>query len=162
MVYRIAAADVPNVLGYLDHREKGGYSRAIVDVHFVDKKQNDDDDSDSPTSCEALIYMATPDNEDFAGEAPAEQIAAQIAVCKGPSGYNKDYLLNLAQALREMEADDPHVYELESLVIEILKKNQEESDTATAATAATAAVVASAAAASAAAAVTETVSESDP
>ncbi len=36
----------------------------------------------------------------------------QIVASQGPSGPNLDYLLELAAALRAMNADDPHVFEL--------------------------------------------------
>ena len=35
----------------------------------------------------------------------------------GPSGANVEYVLCLARALREIGADDPHVFELERLVL---------------------------------------------
>ncbi|WP_228706053.1 MULTISPECIES: gamma-glutamylcyclotransferase [unclassified Marinobacter] len=41
-------------------------------------------------------------------------IARQIAASEGPSGRNRDYLLNLATALRALGDDDPHVFALES------------------------------------------------
>jgi cation transport regulator ChaC len=45
---------------------------------------------------------------------------AQILQCEGPSGRNIDYLFELATALRQLDANDPHVFELEAAVREAL------------------------------------------
>ena len=63
-----------------------------------------------------VVYVAPLDNHAFLGEAPLQDIAEQINRSLGPSGHNRDYLLCLAQSLRELGADDPHVFELERLV----------------------------------------------
>jgi cation transport protein ChaC len=44
-------------------------------------------------------------------------MAAQINRCAGPSGSNRDYVLELARALRGMGYADPHVFEIESRVL---------------------------------------------
>lgn len=101
MAYRIE----PSLLQQLDMREKNGYLRELVPIHF------------SPTSSvDGLIYLATPDNDAFLGEAPLARMAKQIAQAQGPSGSNRDYLLNLEQALRELGASDHHVSALASLM----------------------------------------------
>ena len=41
-------------------------------------------------------------------------IAQQIAQAHGPSGPNSAYLLNLAQALRELGTEDAHIFALEA------------------------------------------------
>jgi cation transport regulator ChaC len=41
------------------------------------------------------------------------QIAAQIERSLGPSGSNREYLLELARALRELGIEDEHVFALE-------------------------------------------------
>jgi cation transport regulator ChaC len=46
-------------------------------------------------------------------------MARQVLRCRGPSGSNRDYLVRLAAALRELGADDPHVFELERRVREL-------------------------------------------
>ena len=44
-------------------------------------------------------------------------MAAQINRCAGPSGSNREYVLELAQALRSMGYSDRHVFEVESWVL---------------------------------------------
>lgn len=99
MAYRIT----PAVFGHLDHREKNGYLRFATETTFADGGHE-----------EGLVYIATPENEAFLGDAPADAIARQIAVSQGPSGPNRDYLLDLADALRELGANDAHVFDLEA------------------------------------------------
>jgi len=96
--YRIT----PEVFAYLDHREKNGYLRRRVTLRF--------DDGDS---AEGLVYIADPDNAAYLGPAPEAAIARHVATAAGPSGPNRDYLLRLAEALRALEADDPHVFAIE-------------------------------------------------
>ncbi len=107
VAYRVAASDSGDVLAALDHREKGGYARHEVRVHFAAAAREVD----------ALVYVATRDNPNYLGPAPSGQIAEQIVASRGPSGSNIEYVLRLAAALRELGADDDHVYELERLVI---------------------------------------------
>lgn len=98
MAYRIA----PSVFEPLDVREKNGYLRVVTDMTF-----------DDGSRAEGVVYLAGKDNAAWLGPAPEAEIARQIAVSHGPSGPNRDYLLNLAAALRELEFDDPHVFSLE-------------------------------------------------
>ncbi len=92
----------PAVFEHLDYREKNGYLRFATEILFSDDER-----------AEGLIYIATPDNEAFLGPATEADIARQIAEAKGPSGPNSAYLLELAQALRELGEDDPHVFAIE-------------------------------------------------
>lgn len=101
-VYELAPEVAGQVLEDLDVREQGGYIRADLEVWL------EDDDHVS-----ALTYIATPQNANYLGEASIEEIAQQILTAQGPSGPNLEYALRLAQALREMGADDPHVFALE-------------------------------------------------
>ncbi len=98
MAYRVT----PDVFAHLDHREKNGYLRLTIDMTFTDQ-----------THANGLVYMATPDNAAFLGPASHAEIAAQIAHSTGPSGPNDDYVFKLAEALRAMDVDDPHVFAIE-------------------------------------------------
>lgn len=64
-------------------------------------------------SVTGLVYIATPDNTAFLGEASEKEIARHIARSAGPSGPNSDYLNHLAKALRELGRHDQHVFEIE-------------------------------------------------
>lgn len=75
-----------------------------------------------------MVYIGTTDNEAYVGPASAQQIAQQIYETVGPSGPNSEYLLNLAEALREISPGvrDDHVFELEALVKEIIEKKKKQ------------------------------------
>lgn len=98
MAYRVS----PDVFDHLDVREKNGYLRFMTPMRF-----------DDGSFREGLVYIATEDNSAFLGPADERSIARQIARSAGPSGPNDAYLLKLAEALRELGENDPHVYEIE-------------------------------------------------
>lgn len=93
-----------DVFEHLDHREKNGYQRLELTIHF--------DDSAVP----GVTYHAAANNVAFLGHAPLEQMAEQIRRCHGPSGSNRDYVIDLARSLREHGIDDPHIFEIERMV----------------------------------------------
>ncbi|MCH8500796.1 MAG: gamma-glutamylcyclotransferase [Aliidiomarina sp.] len=104
----------PDVFTHLDHREKNGYLRFFTTFEWLDHQADQ--------QVEGLVYVAGPDNEAFLGAANEADIAAHIARSEGPSGPNPDYLLNLAEALRQLDADDPHVFAIETELLRILKR----------------------------------------
>jgi cation transport protein ChaC len=59
------------------------------------------------------VYIATEDNAAYLGEAAERDIARQIAASSGPSGRNRDYLVELAAALRVLGKIDAHVFAIE-------------------------------------------------
>ena len=95
----------PDVFDHLDHREKNGYLRLETALHFRDKA--------SPKKASGLVYIATEENAAYLGAAPEEEIAAHIARSRGPSGPNDEYVLKLAEALRALNTEDPHVFAIE-------------------------------------------------
>jgi cation transport regulator ChaC len=105
MAYRVAVDDRAAVLATLDHREQGGYDRRLVTMHFRARDP-----------VEGLVYLATPENPNYLGPAELDLIAAQVRASTGPSGGNVEYVESLARALREMGAEDDHVFALADLV----------------------------------------------
>lgn len=50
----------------------------------------------------ALVYIATPSSHNWLGPAPLPAIAAQVVRSSGPSGPNHEYLLRLAECMRQV------------------------------------------------------------
>ena len=111
IAYLVSLSTVKSVFEKLDHREKNGYRQTVISLNFTNELGG-----------EAITYIADKTNPAFLGPAPKSSIAKQIALSSGPSGENKDYLFELAAALRKDNFIDNHVFELESLV----RKLQEE------------------------------------
>ena len=105
-------------LAWLEWREKQYDLRQRVDVYDPSFS------SSEPVVRGALCYIATScsiANPNYLGPASLDVIAAQIAVSKGPSGHNYEYLFKLADALRASPgAVDDELFILERLVREIL------------------------------------------
>jgi cation transport regulator ChaC len=104
VAYRLPDDGREEILAHLDHREKGGYARHVVDVHL--------ESENAPATPRAVVFIATESNSEFLGPAPLAAMAAQIRSAHGPSGPNVEYVLRLAEALRAMNANDEHVFEL--------------------------------------------------
>ncbi|RZF32461.1 hypothetical protein LSTR_LSTR014339 [Laodelphax striatellus] len=106
-------------LRYLEKREclLGGYKTIIGNFHPRH-------DVPGLTSFPVLIYVATPDNHLWLGDASIADIANQIVDCRGASGHNVEYLLKLARFMREHipEADDKHLFTLEFLILSKIKE----------------------------------------
>ncbi|KAJ8950304.1 hypothetical protein NQ318_021161 [Aromia moschata] len=69
-----------------------------------------------------LAYVATPKNPLWMGDADDVSIAQQIIDCSGPSGHNVEYLVRLANFMREhfSEQHDPHLFNLEKEVLRLI------------------------------------------
>ena len=65
-----------------------------------------------------ILYAARANNPAFLGPGPWSGLADHIARSTGPGGSNRDYLLELAAALRELDENDPHVQALEALLLQ--------------------------------------------
>jgi cation transport protein ChaC len=103
MAYRVEAGERDNVFAYLDYREKGGYALETMSLSLRDRNEN-------PLG---HVYVATPDNPNYLGPADDAEIAETALRSVGPSGPNDEYVLNLADSLRKMNAVDEHVFAVE-------------------------------------------------
>lgn len=109
VAYRLSADTAHNIFDALDHREKNGYERLELCATTPNQRQ-----------LNTITYVATPDNFAYLGPAPLTALSKQIANSIGPSGPNTEYLFELANALRALEVDDAHVFELEQQVRTLL------------------------------------------
>ncbi|KAF0989164.1 hypothetical protein HZS_922 [Henneguya salminicola] len=115
VAYRINERDWDSVINNLNSRENDGYS-SILSTFYTNQHSDD-------FSFNVWIYVAHPENQSFLGYAPLDLIAQQIVESKGPSGSNVEYLLKLAESLREIGpwALDFHTLQLENTVKDKLK-----------------------------------------
>jgi cation transport regulator ChaC len=105
MAYRIHTDSWQQTLEELDYREKGGYVRNKVQIELNDG-----------STVNGIVYHADTHNPEFLGPASQASIAEQIATSEGPSGSNKEYILQLDRTLKHHRIDDQHVSELADLV----------------------------------------------
>lgn len=111
VAYRIEADRVAEVKDYLDIREINGYSIHYTPFH----------PADGSGPIRTLVYIGTPDNNQFTGPQDPQALAEHIHASEGPSGLNRDYLLSLEKVLDELspESGDAHITDLSDRVREI-------------------------------------------
>ncbi|POS80746.1 cation transporter ChaC [Diaporthe helianthi] len=115
VAYRIKADHVEEVKEYLDIREINGYT-----IHYTPFCP-----ASSPEKpIRTLVYIGTPDNDQFVGPQDIQALAEHICRSEGPSGLNRDYLLGLDEALQELspESGDEHVTDLSERVRAIMSR----------------------------------------
>lgn len=95
MAYRVE----PATFAWLDVREKNGYLRYDTALVFADGSE-----------AAGIVYIAPPGNAAWLGPASEAEVARHVAGASGPSGRNREYVLKLADALRALGANDPHVF----------------------------------------------------
>jgi cation transport regulator ChaC len=91
------------ILAELDVREQAGFER----VHLPMREH-----ANAAPFAEGITWIAHAGNAHFLGPLSEPEIAAYVRARRGPSGENADYVLRLAAAIRELDIDDAHVYEV--------------------------------------------------
>lgn len=108
-----------SALDYLKQREitLGGYNSHITLFHPT---------CSISEPIPVLLYVATPSNKHWLGPATPEQIANQVVQCSGPSGHNVEYVLRLANWLRESfpMVQDDHLYDIENVIYREISKRK--------------------------------------
>ena len=105
--YRLPACEAIGIIEDLDYREKGGYDRTELSLTLS-----------SGRTIAGITYIAHPHNPNYLGESPLEGIARQISFSTGPSGSNKEYILELHQSLEQHNIQDTHVEALAQLIMQ--------------------------------------------
>lgn len=107
--------NIKKALGNLNFREKqlGGYE--LVVTNFYSKPDNG---QESQSSHKVVMYMATPENSLYNEQHDLQALAKQIVLANGFKGSNIEYVINLADYVRNHipEDKDAHLFELENCV----------------------------------------------
>lgn len=115
VAFEVTGSQIEESLKYLNVRETvcGGYVTKMVDFF--------PEGGDQPP-VQALVYIATSDNALYLGPASPEAIGVQIAVCRGKTGHNLEYLLRLAEFMRSScpQVEDHHLYSIEAAALTVV------------------------------------------
>ncbi|XP_041660579.1 glutathione-specific gamma-glutamylcyclotransferase 1 [Cheilinus undulatus] len=115
VAFEVTGSQVEESLKYLNVRETvcGGYITKMVDF-FPEGKD------EAPV--QAMLYIATPDNPLYLGPASPEEIGIQIAVSRGKTGHNLEYLLRLAEFMRSScpHVEDHHLFAIEKAALTVV------------------------------------------
>lgn len=123
VAFEVTGPQVEESLKYLNVREgvRGGYVTKAVEFFPDGGDHHDGGDKEEAmmVPVEALVYIATSDAPLYLGPASPELIGAQIAVCRGKTGHNLEYLLRLADFMRQScpRVDDPHLFAIEAAAL---------------------------------------------
>ncbi|KAE8286992.1 Glutathione-specific gamma-glutamylcyclotransferase 1 [Larimichthys crocea] len=115
VAFEVTGSQVEESLKYLNVRETvcGGYKTQMVDFFAEDGSQ---------PPVQALLYIATTDNPLYLGPASPEEIGTQIAICRGKTGHNLEYLLRLAEFMRKScpQVEDSHLFSIEAAALTVV------------------------------------------
>ena len=117
VAYEIPPAEEENVITHLNYRESGGYVQVVITFH---------PENTAESAFDLTLYLATELSENYLGPASIEDIAKQVMNSSGLSGKNTDYILNLAEALRQVSPHvvDDHLFELEQEVLRLGQQSE--------------------------------------
>ena len=102
VIYRLPDEQIDKILAMLDEREQDGYERTWLPALV----------SSNGCSVNSLTWLAAQGNPSWAGDTALDELAALISTRTGPSGSNREYLLQLNSALVELNITDDHIASL--------------------------------------------------
>ncbi|XP_035000307.1 glutathione-specific gamma-glutamylcyclotransferase 1 [Hippoglossus stenolepis] len=115
VAFEVTGSQVQESLKYLNVRETvcGGYVTKMVEFF---------PQGESQPPVQALVYIATTENALYLGPASPEEIGAQIALSRGKTGHNLEYLLRLAQFMRSScpDVEDHHLFSIEAAALAVV------------------------------------------
>lgn len=111
VAYKVSKQNVERALGELYEREisLGGYQLLQLSFSCKEKPSH---------TFVVMVYIATPENPHYLGPATPEQLVTEIASAEGHAGHNAEYVIRLADFMREKVPDfeEEHLFELEKLL----------------------------------------------
>ncbi|KAM9842279.1 glutathione-specific gamma-glutamylcyclotransferase 1-like [Aulostomus maculatus] len=117
VAYEVTDSQIDASLQYLYTREVvcGGYVTEMVE--FIPREKGQ-------ATHHALVYIATSDHPAYLGPASDKEIATQIAICRGKTGHNIEYLVRLAEFMRCCcpEVEDDHLFSIENALFKCLRE----------------------------------------
>ncbi|XP_074632265.1 putative glutathione-specific gamma-glutamylcyclotransferase 2 [Acropora palmata] len=111
VAYKVSKQNVERALGKLYEREisLGGYQLLQMSFSCNEKPSH---------TFVVMVYIAKPENPLYLGPATPEQLVTEIASAEGHAGHNAEYVIRLADFMREKVPDfeEEHLFELEKLL----------------------------------------------
>ncbi|MEM0910681.1 MAG: gamma-glutamylcyclotransferase [Pseudomonadota bacterium] len=111
MAYKITH----NEFEHLDHREKNGYLRELIDMTLEDGR-----------IVTGVVYIGFPDSPAYFGPLAIPALSQHIYESNGPSGENRDYVFDLAEALRKYNTVDEHVFAIEECLFDLQQRSSQD------------------------------------
>jgi glutathione-specific gamma-glutamylcyclotransferase len=115
-MYLVPDEDKKRVLEGLDYREKGGYTRTVIDVRI--RAGQETPFHSASDVCRAVVYYGEEGNPNFFQKASGRLdnkedsvrfTANIISAAVGPSGPNSEYLMKLSHTLYEKQLADMYL-----------------------------------------------------
>jgi cation transport protein ChaC len=104
VVFRLHKENRQHTLAALDKREQDGYQRIWLSASI----------RNTESMVSVLSWLAPQNNPSWAGETALDELAQLILSRHGPSGSNRDYVLQLHAGLQSLDIEDEHVSALVS------------------------------------------------
>ncbi len=115
--YEVSDNDTETISS-INHRE-----RRFIQMMIPFYPYSNDTNPMQESSFSVSVYMGALNGPLFLGEATEFSIAKQVFNAVGPSGPNSEYILNLANFMRQFlpHVEDPHLFEIEKELLLLIQ-----------------------------------------